>query len=71
MLISNCDMDYRIRKAEILLKEKEDLSEKLRRQLADIKKQSKGITKQLKNDNIKQEYENKTLKLNTQIKWLR
>ena len=54
-----------------MLKEKEDLSEKLRKDLNAIKKSSMEITKQLKNDNKKNEYETKATQLNKEIKWLR
>ena len=53
------------------MKEKEELSEKLRRELHDVKKGSMGIIKLLKNDAKKDENDRKTAVLTAEVKWMR
>jgi hypothetical protein len=59
-----------LRKNERVLKEKEELEEKMRKEIANTKKQSIELTKLLKNDALRNEYEDKSAKMNADLKWL-
>jgi hypothetical protein len=55
---------------EALLREKHQLTDKLRREIADTKKQSLEYVRLLKNDSLKQEQAEREKTLNADIKWL-
>ena len=53
-----------------MLKEKELLSDKLRKEILEVKKQTVEYTKMLKDEHLKKEFEEKERKTNADIKWL-
>ena len=55
---------------ESVLKEKQQLADKLRRETAEVKKQSGDYVRMLKNDTLKQEHIEREKNLNSDIKWI-
>ena len=53
-----------------MLKEKEQLADKLRKEILETKKRSVDMVRLLKDDTLKKEYEEKEITINADIKWV-
>ena len=54
-----------------MLKEREEMVDKLKRELGNLSKESIGVVKQLKNDVKREENAERKYQIHKEIKWLR